>query len=1160
MFDWAFEALPPFLDPNGQGDLEQIRSRWEGALLERLSKGDDDLFVLVALEGRTWHASLSQRVQALRDERLAGLDRPACIRFGEAALESGLLRIAEVEEAEPEACVGLLTRERERVLVARDRLAAALEAEGVAKSDSAGKVLVRRLGRLARRLHNEADEALLVHRLEGRFGRTWVRLFSRFTFGCLILLLALLFAGLFTAPGSQVDQALLWIDTGICFVFLWELAVRVAFAPRRHVWFARHFVTDFLPSLPFGLLVILATPAGAAGTFGAEFWVRTVRVARFPAFARYVRFLRPLVVFVRLVLFAIRGMDRLVPQLRPILNRDIILFEPEVDPVEVEDTGEGFAHEVTHAFIRLPEAMRREEAPRLVATVTAQIEAALAEGLGDVFTVPALAEGVGTPAMRAETAIAVLETLRAEDVERILPRETLATLGRLLKVSNVPPIRWLPFLGPLVRASRGSTSADRIAHAARGLAGYCATAISWARSWADLTGVLTAPQVLDRIATLLVKSTQGPALRLLLFGGLFLLLKLGFEIASEDMHSWVGEFLDKFVATPLLVLGSVCLALLLLAHWTKHLAGQASEELVLASEARYGNLLELQRSHEEDTVVAEVARCVLLEDPDEREALQAAMRRGLCELRGEPDGVGGVSVQARQLTLLLLDSMDGAPLHSTDTKASQQFLGHPDLWSLRHEHLAMGRVELERLKTLDLDNAGIFSSSCFWFNMLTYATSVKVARLLTTYNLHLIPPESWEAATGPEQARHLSLVDGTGRLQAKPSDDLPFRTAYFHVLHFLGTNKLWLEETERDYGADVARRLREDRRRLIRELFGTRALHRLPLEQRTLNLLEVYQANVGAGRMLFLPLKLFTTWLRLVGAMARLAAQSVRELLDPRVDLSRVLDNEAAFFVARRKLRRMKKPLLLEAIRLLARVDPRYLDLEEGGAEGHHEALWLRDLHLALVTPSERDEVEALRERSATRLIYLPGFLESWAEAPAVGTRSRRRLCASFAMDEGGVASFAVAQQRAQAWYASAQRGHIIEPPAGGLPRAKSGRLAAGRGLKALLKFLGATTWRERRRLKRALARDVGDLRVVCAAFGKAAPELPTKVALRLAAEQAAGAESFLRRQGTLRAIVVLLVADLLQHERLVWQVGGYEGQGPPAISVLGDVPTTAGA
>ena len=113
--------------------------------------------------------------------------------------------------------------------------------------------------------------------------------------------------------------------------------------------------------------------------------------------------------------------------------------------------------------------------------------------------------------------------------------------------------------------------------------------------FADTHGILTGPQILDRVATAMVNASKRPAVRLLLFGGLFVLVRL---LVGEQ--NTVGQFLERFVATPLIVLGAVCLAFLSLGRWLKRLAGEASETLERTSEAHFIGLLELIKQREED--------------------------------------------------------------------------------------------------------------------------------------------------------------------------------------------------------------------------------------------------------------------------------------------------------------------------------------------------------------------------------------------------------------------------------------------------------------------------------------------------------------------------------------------------------------------------------
>ncbi|MFQ5504270.1 MAG: hypothetical protein ACE5F1_05650, partial [Planctomycetota bacterium] len=1142
LFDWALQTLPAWLRESDRREIDGLRLDWERRCISSLEECREErrVQVLYLLARREWHSQLVDRVATLRDGLLDACSLGECCELARSALESGQLRVVEQEDIESGSRASVLLEERDEVLRIRARLQEKLAGEEGERREE-GQRLRRRLARLAARLRNQADEAMLACRLERMFGRRSVSLFSRFTFFCLLLLLALLLADFFIPKGTVWDSWLLWADTGICFVFLWEFVVRLACAPRRMHWFSRHLVTDFVPALPFGLLIATGPVSAGAGSW--EFWVRSVRLVRFPIYARYVRFLKPLVATFRIVIFWVRGMDRIVLGMAPLLNRQIILFEPEADDPDKEKRTqapeEGLEHRITHAFERLSHEMRLEAAPGLLRTLSKELSLypeRIPEPAGGGLEM----HDETLQVTRAEDLIETLENLKAEEVEKALPEETMSSLGRLLGLADIPPLCWLPFVGKVVRAGKGATAANRIAHAGRALAGYCNRALGLVAAWADLAGVLTAPQILDRIATALMKSTQRPAVRLLLFGGLFVLIKLLFEfVLSEDLDKfWFGRFLDKFVATPLLVLGTVCLVLLMVARWMKKLAGQASDRLLRTAEARFSNLLELQRRRNESEDLEMLVRRVTCDRPNWAATLDSQIRLAMDELRMRVPENREISTAARKLALLLLDAQDGAFLHRTDTKGAEQFLSHPDLWSLRHEHLAVPEKEARALEKLDLEHGGLFSGPYIWFDMLTHALALKVARLTSTYNLHLNPKSARDRASAEELARHVSLVEGTGSLKAEPGGGLCFRGCYFHVLHFMSINPVWQREIERDFGEEVFQRLLQDRRRLIRELFGTRALHRLPREQRWVNPLGFYESKIGGGRILLFPFRVFLAGLELSWVCARLALKSLREILDPRIKPADIVDSKAPFTVARRKLRRMKKPLLHEAIRLAARVDPSYLGLGESGedleASEARGANWWQDLELVSPTPGERERIERVRRVASERLLYFRGFLTELEGAPAPGTPERRRLLASFAMDERKLCSLAVADQRARAWLHAVNRDAGVPP--GALPSdgAHVPPSFLRRGLKRMLARLGTVSRRERRRLKDAIREGAGDIRLVCLAFAVAMPRWPSEAAADLAEKLCIDSRDFLARRNTLRAVVGLIVQDLEHHESLV--------------------------
>ena len=87
-------------------------------------------------------------------------------------------------------------------------------------------------------------------------------------------------------------------------------------------------LTGLLPSIPVGFLAY-ATHQLAFVVEEGEWIVaiRALRYLRLPRMARWLRIARPALRAARVVGFAMRASDRLVRQLTPLLNRDLLLFE-----------------------------------------------------------------------------------------------------------------------------------------------------------------------------------------------------------------------------------------------------------------------------------------------------------------------------------------------------------------------------------------------------------------------------------------------------------------------------------------------------------------------------------------------------------------------------------------------------------------------------------------------------------------------------------------------------------------------------------------------------------------------------------------------------------------------------------------------------------------
>ena len=126
----------------------------------------------------------------------------------------------------------------------------------------------RRAERLARRVRAAWQEKLLALRMQTLFGHRFVAILENTVLVLILVLFVLIAAQVVlerTSPsGLSVRQHefFAWTDLAICSVFLFEFALKLALAPNRMTYFARHFVIDLVASLPFGFVfhqIALAT-------------------------------------------------------------------------------------------------------------------------------------------------------------------------------------------------------------------------------------------------------------------------------------------------------------------------------------------------------------------------------------------------------------------------------------------------------------------------------------------------------------------------------------------------------------------------------------------------------------------------------------------------------------------------------------------------------------------------------------------------------------------------------------------------------------------------------------------------------------------------------------------------------------------------------------
>ncbi|MDX1605821.1 MAG: hypothetical protein R3202_06485, partial [Candidatus Competibacterales bacterium] len=420
-----------------------------------------------------------------------------------------------------------------------------------------------------RRLRNEWVEQTVIHRLERRFNPRAVRRLDAFVLVLILLVLGLLIAEWLWPldPVRRLQVEL--IDTVICAVFLTEFSLKLASAPDRANFFRRHWLTDLLPAIPFGLIALAIESLAVAQN------TTIARALRLPALVT--RKVRPVVRLVRVLLFAGRGLDRLVRRYSGLLNRDIVFFEPAPrrDPVSaLRERGVRLGYRLRN--LRAARAAQMPE-PALIELQRRDLNYSRQRiaALGEVS--PGIVDGIvraddPTRAIRVEAMIDILVNLDHEVLEERLGSDFPQQVERLTRFAALPPLRWMPFFGDALKARRRSRdAADLAARFARRLGHRLQRLNDRILLLADLHGVVSAPQLVARIGELLVASMRLHARRLLLFGGLFVLLTLFLQLFALSWLELALQWLRNYLGLPLMIVGSIAGMLMLVGLWLRRI-------------------------------------------------------------------------------------------------------------------------------------------------------------------------------------------------------------------------------------------------------------------------------------------------------------------------------------------------------------------------------------------------------------------------------------------------------------------------------------------------------------------------------------------------------------------------------------------------------------
>lgn len=783
---------------------------------------------------------------------------------------------------------------------------------------------------------------------------------------------------------------MIYIDTFICFIFLLEFFTKMFLSSHKFLYFRKHFFFDFLPSIPFGLFHL------------AE--ARFVRLGRLARIFRFIRIARPFIRMARLFFLMVRILDRLVKKYGSLLNRNVIFFQKDLGTLEKEKTTLQELYDLQNRTFRKIQAglnsVPEEEQldildQRLIRLNLLLKRAQLGSG---VYKSP-LDEGKQqTNSRDIPVDVLVQELVLLDDtrIQDVLDPEVITTLGRYLRYFNIPLFRHLPLIRDIVHDHQKHSDAQIIARTGRVVGYLFERVLSMVYFVADFRGVVTPQQLLDRVGRTIVNATKKPAVRLLLLGFCFLAIQALVQYLEIEILQQITEAVGKNLGTPVIILGSICVVPLVFGVWFTSIAGQATFFYQQVSEAQFINLLKETKLHHYLRDIHSIYKRVFASQyPESEESQRVAyfvesLQSHLAlpsEKKAETLDSPEKWPEAKMVFLLYADYLDGAILHRSDTKTSEQLLGNLTLDSIKRHRLRYSRKDLKKMDKLDLGGSvKSFFGPQLCFNFIVDSLAQRSARLLVEYNTHCFP-QDWLEHISPKERESMenwlqSKMEGASHEEIQNKHQKEFipegyyRTNDFNTLHFLTAQPARDQFILNRYGDAIFNLLRIERRSLFRNIFGTYPLHLLPPELRTLNFYQLYQEHFARGKFLLTPYYLLKNIFRLLRVAFITLYQAVRVILNPSLDMPDRQLNQAGFYVAIRHINRMRKPAFMEALKMRSLFDYEFLGLE---TPGYSYPLYFTvndDLHFIGANSVERSfYLELIRTRE-TQLVQFSQFLK----------------------------------------------------------------------------------------------------------------------------------------------------------------------------------------
>ncbi len=1022
----------------------------------------------------------------------------------------------------------------------------------------------KRLSRKLRRIRAESQERELQDQLESRFGSRFVAFGERLILFLICLVLGLmLLEWLYPGWSRSTIVTFHLIDSAACFIFLAEFGTKLACVSEKGFWFRRHFLIDFIPSIPIGLLT-LGLQAGSPAD--SVRWGRVGRFLRLPRLVRYIRLLRPLLRLARGFGLLARGLDRLAPRYAALLNRNIILYPTREELNRLREAGGSLTWDITRLRIQIRhwwwQTLREAEEDER-ATVVAQRLAILEKGIESAQLttrfVSTESAGMGRE-MPARPLLQKLANAEASDIEATLDEELLQQFAGIVRTFSRAPLRWLPIISSFVpHVGDEMSDAELVAATARKSA---TTLKRYHDAWfwvADLYGTVTPSQFVDRVGTMLVNSSFRPAYRLALFGGAFLLVQLGLMLTAMEFLQPLEDFLKRYVGVTILVLGSVSIVVLALGLWMKRLGREATEFYERSAEAKYLSLTEVIRTRDLDRDAGILYERVFGVNRDKSdstdvthqniEVFKQRIRKALGSAdwsdRSEP-----ISESIERLVLLCRDWLDGAMFTHSDTRITSQLLGSPAINQLLAQSRRVDAKQQQALSKLDLRRQqSMFGGPYLWFNFISRACVHAVAVALVEYNRNAIPLAALDRYSEEQRRRYEQWLNREGEFDEKSEkkarkDEKMYVSTAFTVLHFLDCDPDRDRQVRERFGEKVLRRMQEDRQLIIRRIFGTYPMDKRPKEDRVVNLYSFYQAWLAGGRALFLPAFLMLVAMRGIRWLVQWIAISVREIRQPAMRSNRLDAAQGDFRTAVRKINRVRLPVVLASLRLRVQVDPEYLGLSLPGEEPMKARPQLEedraflDLDVDVSREIERHLRRGRAEMRRFRRLMNDRLLERAATAVGLSSdafneaQHRRAAAIAYFADYRGVRSRLSAHTVLKEVFRSVAE----EPP-------RSGKLMPRPFMKRTFRRYwqryGFGGKMERNTAWRAVRHNVWGVADALNRWSELGQEVEED-GLRVMGELLQDAEQICEELMTLRAVQSLAVLDVLHYREHVFRLGNY--------------------